>query len=323
MKRKILSLALVLCLLLTIGLLSGCSQTNDADVADNDSQQQSEEQKEVVLILKNLVDPFFTSMRDGAEEAADKYNIKLTVLAPLQANNNQEQIQAVEQSIARKVDAVILVPADSSGIVPVCKELNKANIPIINVNTKILDTEGVKTETFVKADDYTAAKATATKLAEMMGEEGEVIILEGVTASQTAIDLTAGAVDAFSQFPGIEIVAQQTANFERTTAMNVTQNLLQAHPNVKAIFAANDEMALGAVEAVDQAGKLDQILIAGINGSSGAIESIKAGKMDLTCDKNPYMQGYMGVEAAAKFLNGENLDKEIIIPINLITEENV
>jgi len=325
-KRKILSLVFMLILVFSVGLVAGCSTDGDNEAGVNATSANAgdqDEKKEVVIILKNLIDPFFTTMRDGAQAAADKYGINLTVLAPLQANNNQEQIQQVEQSIAKKVDAVVLVPADSSGIVPAAKQLNENNIPIINVNTRIAKDSDVKIETFVKADDYSAANATAKKLAEMIGGEGEVIILEGVTASQTSIDLTAGAVDAFNEFPGIKIVAQQSANFDRVTGMTVTQNLLQAHPNVKAIFAANDEMALGAVEAVDQAGKMDQILIAGINGSSGAIESIKAGKLALTCDKNPYMQGYMGVEAAAKLLMGETLEEETVIPIAMITAENV
>lgn len=320
MKKKLTGLVLAIALLVSVFALGGCSGSGDSD--KKNAKTPAQEKKQVVIILKNLVDPFFTTMKDGAQAAADKNGVQLTVLAPLQANNNQEQIQEIEQSIAKKVDAVVLVPADSSGIVPAAKELNAANIPIINVNTKILDTAGVTTATFVKADDYTAANTTAAKLGELMNKEGEVIILEGVTASQTSIDLTKGAVDAFAKFPDIKVVAQQSANFDRVTAMNVTQNLLQAHPNVKAIFADNDEMALGAVEAVDQAGKTGKVLIAGINGSTGGVDAIKAGKMTLTCNKNPYMQGYKGVEAAAKLLNGEKIDEKILIDVELITKEN-
>lgn len=316
MKSKFGILILVVALLVSLVAVSGCSNKENSDV------KTPQEKKKVVIVLKNLVDPFFTTMQKGAQAAADEYGVELTVLAPLQANNNQEQIQQVEQSIAKKVDAMVLVPADSSGIVPAAKELNGANIPIINVNTKILDTAGVKVESFIKADDYTAANTTAKKLAEIMGKKGEVIILEGVTASQTSIDLTKGAVDAFAKYPGIKIVAQQSANFDRVTAMTVTQNLLQAHPNTKAIFADNDEMALGAVEAVDQAGKAGKILIAGINGSSGGVDAVKAGKMILTCNKNPYMQGYAGVEAAVKLLKGEKIDETILIDVELITKEN-
>ncbi len=316
--KKVLSLILILALV----MLTGCGGGSKPEQAAQTPEETPEETKpyRITLILKNLVNPMWIAVKEGAESAAEKYGVKLTVLAPLKADNNEEQIRQVEDAITQQVDALVLIPADSQGIIPAVEKANQAGIPVINVNTKVA---GGKTETFVAVENYDAASKVAEAVAERLGGKGKIIILEGKAGAQSAVDLKQGAVDTFAKYENIEIVASQTANWNRAEAMQVTQNLLQAHPDVDAIFASNDEMAMGAVEAVDQAGLTGKIIIAGLDANRDALEAIKEGKMTITCDKRGFEQGYVGVETAVKVLNNETVDERIVIDTTIVDESNV
>ncbi len=312
MRTVLGAFAAILTVVLVFGLAVSCSK----------EKKSADAPKKIVLIVKNLTNPTWVTMKEGGMAAAAKYGVQLDVLAPLKADNNEEQISAVEQSIAKKVDAIVLIPSDSKGIIPAVEKANEAKIPVINVNTKIGDGKG-RAETFIAVENYDAALKVATRLAEMIDKKGEVIILEGKAGAQSAIDLLKGAKDAFAKFPDIKIVASQSANWSRSEALTVTQNLLQAHPNAKAIFGSNDEMALGAVEAVDQVGKKGKILITGLDANADACSAVNDGKMALTCNKRNFDQGYIGVETAVKFLKGEKLNAFIPIETELVDKSNV
>jgi ribose transport system substrate-binding protein len=283
----------------------------------------AQKQYRVTLIVKNLVNPTWIAVKRGAEAAAVKYGVKLTVLAPLRNENNEEQITEVEQAIAKSEDAIVLIPADSKGIIPAVEKANEAKIPVINVNTKIEETSAAKTATFIAVENYDAACKVANELAKQMKKKGKVIILEGKTGSQSAVDIAAGAVDTFKKYPNIKVVAKQTAQWSRSEALSVTQNLLQAYPDVNAVFGSNDEMALGAVEAIDQAKKIGKIIVAGLDANEDAVKSILLGRMHITCDKKSYDQGYYGVEYAVKVVKKQKVAKFIPVKTELITKSNI
>lgn len=280
--------------------------------------------KKATLILKDLTNPVWILAGEGAEAAAADFGMEIEVVAPIVSNNNDEQIQLVQQAIAKKIDIMILTPADSTGIVPAVTELNNANIPVINLNTKINNESGTaNSETFVVADNIMCATLSANELARRAGEEGEAIILQGPSGGQVTIDLTKGAEDTFAKYPNIEIVDIKEAKFERAEGYKVTQDMLITYPNLKIIFSCNDEMALGALKAVEEAGKLGEIVIGGIDGNKDAMASIKEGKLDVTVFKNFWLQAYTAVEAAAKFLDGQELPDLIPVDLEIITQDNV
>jgi len=312
--RKILSLALAFSLVLLVGCGSENRQTPQMP------QKDETKPLKVTLILKNLTNPMWLAVKEGAEVAAKEHGVDLTVLAPLKADNNEEQIRQVEDSITKKTDAIVLIPSDSKGIIPAVEKANAAGIPIINVNTKV---GGGSTKTFIAVENYDAAAKVAEAIVNRLDKKGNIIILEGKAGAQSAIDLKQGAEDVFKEYENIKIVASQTANWNRAEAMQVTQNLLQAHPDVDAVFASNDEMAMGAVEAIDQAGLTGKIIIAGLDANKDAQQAIKEGKMTLTCDKRGYEQGYVGVETAVKFLKDEPIDDRIVIDTMIVDESNV
>jgi ribose transport system substrate-binding protein len=283
----------------------------------------AKKQYRVTLLVKNLVNPTWIAVKRGAEAASVKYGVKLTVLAPLRSENNEEQITQVEQAIAKREDAIVLIPADSKGIIPAVEKANEANIPVINVNTKVAAVGTAKTATFIAVENYDAACKVAHELAKQMKKKGKVIILEGKTGSQSAVDISKGAVDTFKKYPKIKVVAKQTAQWSRSEALSVTQNLLQAYPGVNAVFGSNDEMALGAVEAIDQAKKIGKILVAGLDANEDAVKAILLGRMHITCDKKSYDQGYYGVEYAVKILKKRKVANFIPVKTELITKDNI
>ncbi|NLZ52959.1 MAG: sugar ABC transporter substrate-binding protein [Thermoanaerobacteraceae bacterium] len=318
MKRKLLAILSIT--MIAALLLSGCggsNSSNNGEEAGNDLAN-----KEITVILKNLTNPFWISVKEGAEAAGKELGVNVKVLAPLKADNNEEQSQMVEQAIANQTDIVVLTPSDSNGIIPAAKKLNEAGIPIINLNTKI-EGNTVDVETFIAIENYDAGFQTVTRLCEMMEGKGKMIIIEGVTGAQTSIDRVKGAIAALADFPEIELVARQSGEYNRAKAMDVVQNLLQAHPDVNGIFCCNDEMALGAVEAIASAGKTGDILVAGIDANADAREAIKEGKMALSCDSQPFNQGYQGVANAVKVLQGEKLDDFIKLDMKVVGKEDL
>lgn len=280
--------------------------------------------KTATLILKDLTNPVWILAGEGAKAAAADFGIEIEVVAPVESNNNDEQISLVQQVIAQGKDILVMVPADSTGIVPAIEEINAAGIPVINLNTKINNESGTaNSETFVVADNTICGTLCAEELVRLAGEEGEAIILEGPSGGQVTIDLSNAAQAVFEKYPGIKVVDIQDAKFDRSTGFTTTQNLLQAHPNLKIIFSCNDEMALGAVQALKEAGKLDQVFVGGIDGNADALAAIKEGTMEVTVYKNFWLQAYTAVEAAAKFLDGQKLEEKIAVDLEAVTPANV
>ncbi|HHT71047.1 MAG TPA: sugar ABC transporter substrate-binding protein [Firmicutes bacterium] len=314
MKKHIILLSSLL-LILTL-LVSGCQSqsTQPEQSADNGA----EKGRNVTMILKNLVNPFCVTVKEGAEAAAEELNVNLTVLTPLQTDSNEELSQLTEQAVASgECDVLIMFPSDSTGIVPAVQKVYEAGIPIVSLNTKI-NSDTVMWETYVAAENYDVGYMTCKRLCEAMEGKGQLMLIEGVTGAQNSIDRIAGAKEAAKEFPDIKIVAQQAADFNRAKGMDVVQNLLQAHPDVKGIMCCNDEMAMGAIEAIEAAGKSGQILVSGVDVNADARVAIREGKLAFSCDVGAYDQGYQAVAAAAKILDGEKVPERIATEIKVV-----
>ena len=280
--------------------------------------------KKITLILKDLTNPVWIKAAEGAEAAAAEFGMEIDCIAPVESNNNDEQIALIQQTIAENKDLLIMIPADSTGIVPAIEEINAAGIPVINLNTKInTDGNNAKYETFVVADNTICGTLCAEELAKLAGEQGEAVILEGPSGGQVTIDLSNAAQAVFNKYAGIEIVDIQNAKFDRATGYETTLNLFQAHPDIKIIFSCNDEMALGAVQALEELGKLDDVVVGGIDGNADALAAIKEGRMEVTVNKNFWLQAYTAVEAAAMYFDGVTLDDLILVDLAAVTIDNV
>lgn len=307
-------LPLALATAVSLGLLAGCGRKNHSADAGG--------KPVVALVVKTLNNPFFIDMQRGAEEAARTAGVELIVQAAEREIDVERQMQIVENLLQRKVSALIISPSGSREIVPVIVKANKATIPVLIVDTRAdaaaLTAAGGKAVTFIGSDNFEGGKVAGTFVVEHLKGSAQVAILEGIPGHETGDARLNGFREALKGSSGIQIVASQPANWERDQGYNVMQNILQAHPTVNAVFAANDMMALGAVEAIAAAGKTGRITVVGFDAIDEARTAIKAGRMSATIAQNPAAMGRIAVETAVKVLAGETPPAELPVPIELI-----
>jgi ribose transport system substrate-binding protein len=280
----------------------------------------------IALVMKTANNPFFIEMQKGAEEAAKKLNVELVVQAAEREVDVEKQMQIIENLIQTRVNALCVTPSGSREIVPAIEKANRAGIPVVIVDTRVdakaLAESGGKVATFIGSDNYEGGKLAGEFLAKRLGGKGQVAVLEGIPGHETGDSRLRGFREALKASPGVEIVASQTANWERDQGFNVFQNILQSHPEVQAVFACSDLMALGAVEAIAAAKKTGQIAVVGFDASSEARDAVLKGTMDATVAQSPAQMGALAVENAVKLLKGEQVNAEFVVPIKLITKEN-
>lgn len=276
----------------------------------------------VALVVKTLNHPFFIDMQRGAEEAAKAAGVELIVQAAEREIDVERQMQIIENLIQRKVNVLVVAPSGSREIVPVVVKANQAGIPVLVVDTRVdaaaLKAAGGKTATFIGSDNYEGGKLAGEFMVQKMGGKARIAVLEGIPGHETGDARLRGFRDALKGSPGMEIVASQPANWERDQGYNVFQNIMQAHPGVNAMFAANDLMALGALEAIAAGGKAGKITVVGFDALDEARAAVKQGTMAGTVAQDPAQMGRVGVEWAARVLKGETPPADIAVPIQFV-----
>ncbi len=279
-------------------------------------------QPAVALVVKTLNNPFFIEMQRGAEEAAKKAGVNLIVQAADREVDVERQMQIIENLIERKVDALCIAPSGSREIVPVIVKANRANIPVLIVDTRAdeqaLAAAGGKIATFIGSDNFDGGRLAGAFIVEKLGGKGNVAVLEGIAGHETGDARLRGFKEAVAKAPGIKVVASQPANWERDQGYNVFQNILQANPSIDALFACNDLMALGAAEAIAAAGKRGKILVVGFDAQPEARTAIQNGTMAATVAQFPARMGATAVENAARLLRGETIETFSPVSIELI-----
>jgi len=280
----------------------------------------------IALVMKTLNNPFFVDMQRGAEQAAKDLNVELIVQAAERETDVERQMQIVENLIQARVGALALTPSGSREVVPAVSKANAANIPVVVVDTR-LDPKaaadaGVKTAAFVGSDNYRGGQIIGEYLVKISGGHAKAAILEGIPGHETGDSRVRGFRDAIKG-SSVQIVASQPANWERDQGFNVFQNILQAHPDVDTVFACNDIMALGAVEAIAAAGRSGKIRVLGFDAIDDARKAITDGRMTATVAQYPDEMGRAAIEAAVKAMKGESMPHDINVRIGLITKENV
>jgi ribose transport system substrate-binding protein len=308
--------------ILVIACVAGCNRTEQPASASSPGAAGAGGKPTIAFVMKTLNNPFFIEMQKGAQEAAQKLGVDLVVQAADREIDVERQMQIIENLIQRKVSALCVTPSGSREIVPVIVKANKAGIPVLIIDTradeKALAAAGGKIATFIGSDNYDGGKIAGAFLAEKLGGKGNVAVLEGIPGHETGDSRLRGFRESIAKAPGIKIVASQPANWERDQGFNVFQNILQAHPDVNAIFACSDLMALGAMEAIRAAGKTGKITVVGFDALPEAREAIKKGTMAATVAQFPARMGSMAVEGAAKVLKGEKIEAFTAVPIELV-----
>ena len=271
----------------------------------------------VVLALSTLNNPFFVEVRDGALAAAKTANIQLDVVDA--QNDSATQANQLANAQTSGAKAVIVNPVDSDAASASVASLTKASIPVVGVDRTV---NNATLNSLVASDNVAGGKQAAEELAAALGKQGTVIVLQGVAGTSASRDRGAGFAEGMKAFPDIKIVAKQTANFDRAAALDVTTNLLQANPGVTGVFAENDEMALGAVQALGaKAGK--DVKVVGFDGTTDGIAAIKAGTLVATIAQQPAKLGQLAVEQAAKVLKGEKIDATVPVSVVTVNKTNI
>jgi ribose transport system substrate-binding protein len=302
----------------SVALLSGLIAIN----ACNRGEQTSATKPTIALVVKTLNHPFFIDMEKGARKAADSLGVELLVQAPEREIDVEKQMQIIENLIERKVNALVIAPSGSREIVPAVVKANAAGIPVAIVDTRVdsatLQAANGSVATFIGSDNFQGGSIAGDFVAEKLGRKGEVVVLEGIPGHETGDSRLAGFRQAIAKHPGMKIVESQTANWERDQGFNVMQNMLQSHPSVSALFACNDLMALGAVEAIAAAGKTKQITVVGFDALDDARKAIKDGRMAGSIAQSPSDMGRLGVISAVRLLKKESVPADQRVPIELV-----
>ncbi|MGQ0485086.1 MAG: sugar ABC transporter substrate-binding protein [Hyphomicrobiales bacterium] len=247
--------------------------------------------------------PFWAAVEAGAMEKGKELGVDVVVLAPPQESDVQAQIAQIEDQIAKGVDGIALAPTDPNALAPVVEAAKAKGIPVVFVDTKGTN-EGV---TFIGTNNEAGAKLAADFICSKIENGSDVAILQGIVTQSTGQARAEGAKKGLEGC-GLKVVAEQTAEWDRAKGLAVTENILTGNPNIKAIFASNDNMALGAIEALKNANKLKDVMVVGFDANPDAAASILAGDMTASVAQSPKNMGALSIEALVKLKKGEKLD---------------
>ena len=265
------------------------------------------------LSVSTLNNPFFVTLVEGAEEAAAKHNVSISVADA--GDDVTKQVSDIEDLVAKGISVLIVNPVDSDAVTGAVEYAMAQGVRVIAVDRAV---NGVTIDCQIASDNVLGAELATQYIVDTLGEGVKVAELEGVPGASAAIDRSAGFHNVADE--KLDVVAKQTANFDRTQGMSVMENMLQANPDIAAVFAANDEMALGAVEAIFGAGK--DILVVGFDATDDAIAAIQEGRMAATIAQQPALIGSTAVDNAVKLISGQGIAPSIPVEVTLITAEN-
>jgi len=291
------------------GLLAGCQAGGRGDG------------KPVIgASMLSLQSEFIVKVKDAMETAADEQGVRLIVNDAQRAA--VKQVQQVESFIAQGVDAIILNPCEMEASSPAVQKAREAGIPIINVNSETSATP----DGFVGSRDEESAEIALEHIAGLLNGKGNLVVMHGYMGQAAQLKRAAATKTVLGKYPDIKILAEQTAEWDRAKAMSLMENWIQSYGGeIDAVFAQNDEMGMGALQALEQAGLKDQVVVVSIDAIDDALQAVKDGRLDATVYQDGDAQGRQAVQMALDFINHpDSVQKTAIyIPFQLVTQKNV
>jgi ribose transport system substrate-binding protein len=274
----------------------------------------------IALVTKAMDSEFWLMVAEGARAgAAERPGVKLTIVAPDREINVDQQVSILEDQVRRGVKALVVSPAGSAQVMSALELAAARGIPVVLIDT---DAPFAKKVSYIGTDNRRGGQLAAKCLVDRLAGRGEVALISGVPGNESQDARAQGFIDAVAQVPGMKLVARQPANSERSLGLTVMENVLTAHPEVKGVFATNDQMALGAMEALDARGLRGKVAIVGFDATKEAVQATVDGKLAGSVAQNPRAMGQKGVEAALSALDGRPVDKRIDTGTELVTREN-
>ncbi|MFG2938287.1 substrate-binding domain-containing protein [Streptomyces sp. NPDC048282] len=271
----------------------------------------------VGLALSTLNNPFYVSLRAGAQAEAKRLGVDLTVTDA--QNDASQQANQLQNFTSSGLGAIIVNAVDSDAVSPAAKAVNKSGTPLIAVDRSV---NNARSASFVASDNITGGELAAKALAEKLGSTGKIVILQGQAGTSAARERGAGFTEGLKAYPGIKVIAEQPADWDRTKGLDVMTNLLQAHPDVNGVFAENDEMALGAIKALgSKAGS--SVTVLGFDGTADGLAAVKNGSLYASVAQQPTLLGKIAVDNALKAIQGKSVESAVKVPVKVITKDNV
>ncbi|KAB7690452.1 ribose ABC transporter substrate-binding protein RbsB [Plesiomonas shigelloides] len=267
----------------------------------------------LAMVVSTLNNPFFVTMKEGAEKKANELGYNLIVLDS--QNDPAKELANVEDLTVRGVKVLLINPTDSAAVANAVAMANRSNLPVITLDR---GAEKGKVVSHIASDNVAGGKMAGDFIAEKLGKQAKVIELEGIAGTSAARERGAGFKQAIEAHQ-LQLLAAQPADFDRTKGLNVMENLLAAQPQVQAVFAQNDEMALGALRALQAAGK-ENVLVVGFDGTEDGIKAVQRGKLAATIAQQPDQIGSIGVETADKVLKDQPVEANIPVPLKVVTK---
>ena len=287
----------------------------------------ADEEYKLLAVVKTLSNEYWQVMEQGYQAAAAEKGVTIDVLSVATEQDTEQQLNQLQTALGQGYDAVMVSPITPNNLIPALIQASEQGLPIINVDEKIdpqaAEEAGVKITSVIASDNRDAGARAAQYLIENVPDGGKVAIIEGKAGNQSGLDRKEGFQEAIEAAGNFEIVASQPADWDGPKALDATSNILQANPDLVGIYAANDTMALGAVEAVRAAGNLDQVTILGTDAIPAALAAVQAGDLEGTVAQFPAEEARIATSLAILALQGNPVEGFIPAPIELITAENV
>ncbi|TYP76708.1 ribose ABC transporter substrate-binding protein RbsB [Paenibacillus methanolicus] len=314
MKKRLFGYSL---LLASIVLLSGCSmgtETNNKP-AENTKSNASDDQVTVGLSISTQNNPFFVTLKEGAMKAATALGAELVVVDA--QDDTAKQISGIEDLISQKVDVILINPTDSDAVATAVESANDAGIPVITVDRSA---NGGTVVTHIASDNVKGGQMAGDYILEAIGGKGNIVELQGTAGTSAARDRGDGFHKAVDGKEGVNVIASQPADFDRAKGLSVMENILQGNEDIQAVFAHNDEMALGALQAIEAAGKKG-IIVVGFDATDDALTAVGAGTLAATVAQKPDAIGVEAVQTAVKVAKGETVEGAIPVELELVSKK--
>jgi ribose transport system substrate-binding protein len=266
--------------------------------------------EKIGLVVSTQNNPFFVTLKEGAVQKANELGYELIVLDS--QNDPSKELGNVEDLLVKGVDVLLINPTDSDAVASSVRAANRSKIPVVTLDRAA---NGGKVVSHVASDNVLGGEVAGNYIVEKLGGKGKVVELEGIPGTTAARDRGEGFNKAIAG--KLEVVAKQSADFDRTKGLTVMENILQAQPEINAVFAHNDEMALGALKAIEASGRKN-IVVVGFDATDDAVAAVKAGKLSATVAQKPAEIGAIGVEVADKIIKKETVQENVPVALELI-----
>lgn len=334
--KRFKKLAAILMSGVFMNLMIGCSATGDISTTTQTPTKEETQQVEVTkdeiddstidkqksytigLAMNTQTNPFFVDVKDGVQKAADESGITLYITDA--QDDPAIQMKDIENLITKKPDAIIIDTCDSDAIVSSVEACNEAGIPVFTMDRQA---NGGEVISHIGYDAIKSGKIAGQYLVDTLDGKGNIVEIQGIMGTNVAQNRSKGFNEVISGNPEMTIVATAVANFDRAQGMSVMENILQANSQIDGLYAANDEMLLGALEAVEAAGRSDEIVMIGCDAIDDTIEALKAKRIEATIAEPPFFLGKAILYTAVDYLDGKQVEKEVILDNSLVTQDNV